>query len=412
MCSSDLGGPGNDPLTGAAGNDVYQFDLDDNLGADTLNEAGGGLDTVDFSPTTGVGVTVDLSLATVQTVATGRLTLVLGSATTFENIIGGANNDSLTGNTLANLITGGAGDDTLAGGTGNDSYLFDADTNLGTDTLTETATGGTDLIDFTEELKAAVDEVYLATPAVDWNGAYWYSRLAEASDGLFIMGYGYHWTGGGPGPNAPLEDGDLWSQWTLAWTIQDYFDADTPADKIVLGLPTYGQEWPVSDSSAVPGDATDDGWSVTYAEAVDAADTYGRYYEDVSETAWYASSSTRQAWYDDSESLGIKMQWAVDEGLQGFGFWAIGYDEDDPAFWAAVDSASQEDPVDTGTSDTDTDDPGTPDDGDSGEPAGGPPRAHLLPAEEAGCACENTTAPPIWGLFAALALLGASARRS
>ena len=74
----------------------------------------------------------------------------------------------------------------------------------------------TDLIDFTEELKAAVDEVYLATPAVDWNGAYWYSRLAEASDGLFIMGYGYHWTGGGPGPNAPLEDGDLWSQWTLA----------------------------------------------------------------------------------------------------------------------------------------------------------------------------------------------------
>jgi Ca2+-binding RTX toxin-like protein len=144
-----IGGPGNDTVTGAAGNDVYQFDVDDNLGADTLNETGGGVDTLDFSPTTGVGVTIDLSLATFQTILAGRLTLVLGSATTFENVIGGAGNDSLTGNSLVNVLTGGAGNDSLAGGTGNDSYLFDADSNLGTDTLTETTTGGTDLLDFT-----------------------------------------------------------------------------------------------------------------------------------------------------------------------------------------------------------------------------------------------------------------------
>jgi Ca2+-binding RTX toxin-like protein len=161
-----VGGPGNDTLAGAAGNDVYQFDVDDILGADTLNEAGGGVDTLDFSPTTGVGVTVDLSLATVQTVASGRLTLVLGSATTFENILGGANNDILTGNTLANVITGGAGNDTLAGGTGNDNYLFDADTNLGTDTLTETATGGTDLLDFTGTSAGVTLDLSLATAQV------------------------------------------------------------------------------------------------------------------------------------------------------------------------------------------------------------------------------------------------------
>jgi Ca2+-binding RTX toxin-like protein len=166
LANTLIGGPGNDTLTGAAGNDIYQFDVDDNLGADTLNEAGGGLDTLDFSPTTGVGVTVDLSLATVQTVSAGRLTLVLGSATTFENLIGGANNDSLTGNTLANLLTGGAGNDTLAGGTGNDNYLFDADTNLGTDTLTETATGGTDLIDFTGTSAGVTVDLSLATTQV------------------------------------------------------------------------------------------------------------------------------------------------------------------------------------------------------------------------------------------------------
>jgi Ca2+-binding RTX toxin-like protein len=161
-----VGGPGNDTLTGVAGNDVYRFDLDENLGADTLNEAGGGIDTLDFSPTTGIGATVDLSLATVQTIAAGRLTLVLGSATTFENIIGGAANDTLTGNTLVNVLTGGAGDDTLSGGNGNDSYLFDADNPLGTDTLVETATGGTDLIDFTGTSASVTLDLSLATTQV------------------------------------------------------------------------------------------------------------------------------------------------------------------------------------------------------------------------------------------------------
>ncbi|MFN6103452.1 MAG: PKD domain-containing protein, partial [Planctomycetaceae bacterium] len=149
LANTLVGGPGNDTLTGLAGNDSYQFDLDQNLGEDTLNETGGGIDTLDFSPTLTVGATVDLSLATVQTVAVGRLTLVLGSASTFENVVGGAGNDLLKGNSLANLLTGGAGDDTLSGDTGNDTYLFDADISLGSDTLIETAAGGTDLIDFT-----------------------------------------------------------------------------------------------------------------------------------------------------------------------------------------------------------------------------------------------------------------------
>jgi Ca2+-binding RTX toxin-like protein len=166
LANTFIGGPGNDTLTGAAGNDLYRFDLDESLGADTLNEAGGGIDTLDFSPTTGIGATVDLSLATVQTIAAGRLTLVLGSATTFENIIGGAANDTLTGNTLVNVLTGGAGDDTLSGGNGNDSYLFDADNPLGTDTLVETATGGTDLIDFTGTSASVTLDLSLATTQV------------------------------------------------------------------------------------------------------------------------------------------------------------------------------------------------------------------------------------------------------
>src|SRR5262249_20052579 len=46
------GGSGNDTLTGGAGDDTFRFDADNALGSDTINEAGGGVDTLDFSATT------------------------------------------------------------------------------------------------------------------------------------------------------------------------------------------------------------------------------------------------------------------------------------------------------------------------------------------------------------------------
>ena len=42
-------------------------------------------------------------------------------------------------------------------------------------------------------------EVVVDMPAVDWSDAYDESTLATLSDGLFIMGYDYHYSGGDPG---------------------------------------------------------------------------------------------------------------------------------------------------------------------------------------------------------------------
>jgi Ca2+-binding RTX toxin-like protein len=49
----------------------------------------------------------------------------------FENIAGGSGNDTLTGNSLANILVGNAGDDTLNGGGGGDILIG----GLGLDTL-------------------------------------------------------------------------------------------------------------------------------------------------------------------------------------------------------------------------------------------------------------------------------------
>jgi ELWxxDGT repeat protein len=144
-------------LAGGAGNDAYTFDADAALGLFTLNEAGGGMDTIDFSLTTTVHVSVNLSTAPTQVVHATNLSLILGSTSTFEDIIGGSGNDTITGNALANDLNGGpgndtlngaAGHDTLVGGHGNDTYSFTAATSAGNTIISELGTTGVDTINF------------------------------------------------------------------------------------------------------------------------------------------------------------------------------------------------------------------------------------------------------------------------
>lgn len=87
--------------------------------------AGGGTDTVDAS-SAAVAVVINLS--------------TFGNGNEVENAIGGAGNDTLTGNNLNNTLTGNDGDDAITAGTGNDIV----EGGLGNDTLTDG--GGADTL--------------------------------------------------------------------------------------------------------------------------------------------------------------------------------------------------------------------------------------------------------------------------
>ncbi|PHK13106.1 calcium-binding protein, partial [Nostoc linckia] len=65
-----------------------------------------------------------------------------------DTLQGGNGNDRLFGEQGDDRLLGDAGNDTLYGGAGNDTYSFVANTALGTDTIIETTTGGTDTINF------------------------------------------------------------------------------------------------------------------------------------------------------------------------------------------------------------------------------------------------------------------------
>ena len=146
------GNGGNDTLSGGAGNDTYVFDPDTQLGADTVSDSSG-IDTLDFSASD-TGVIVNLGTNNSQQTLNANLRLTLPTGTTIENILGSNAADTLTGNAVVNVLEGRGDNDVLSGGSGNDSYVFDADSPLGSDSITDSA--GVDTIDLSATTTLAV----------------------------------------------------------------------------------------------------------------------------------------------------------------------------------------------------------------------------------------------------------------
>jgi Ca2+-binding RTX toxin-like protein len=176
------GGSGNDTLNGGDGADIFVIDADVDAGIDTILETtAGGVDTLDFRTTTGKAITLNLGILTAQTIAT-NVQLVMPAAT-IEYVYGGSLGDNFTGNVLNNYLLGGAGNDTLngglgidylsgglgndrlIGGDGSDVFLIDADVDKGIDTISESATGGVDTIDFRSTTTKGI-EINLAITAI------------------------------------------------------------------------------------------------------------------------------------------------------------------------------------------------------------------------------------------------------
>ena len=132
-----INGTGNALVNKITGNTGANIIEGKELG-DTLDGAAG-IDTLSYA-SSGSGVTITLNGAIETTGAGGDAQD--DKIKNFENIIGSASIDTLTGDGLANVIDGGAGADIMAGLAGNDTYVVD---NVG-DKANELAAGGTDLV--------------------------------------------------------------------------------------------------------------------------------------------------------------------------------------------------------------------------------------------------------------------------
>ena len=197
------------------------------------------------------------------------------------------------------------------------------------------------LVTFMGELTRAFHDsipgshITIASPAVDWSGAWDYDAIADSSDGLMIMGYNYYW--GGSSTTGPVAALSNWGTYHITWTVEDYLNkTGYDRDKIILGLPYYGLDWACDGPD--PGAHTVSGSSsnLFYHSDEAAARVYGKQREMAAYTPWYAYGSGEdwhQGWYDDEVSLGIKENYINQEDLAGMGIWALRYDAGHIALW-------------------------------------------------------------------------------
>ena len=76
-------------------------------------------------------------------------------------------------------------------------------------------------LSFAFHLEMEYPIITMATPAIDWSNAWDYEALAEITDGLFIMGYNYFYSGSSnAGPVSPL--GGYF--YDIEYTVNDYID--------------------------------------------------------------------------------------------------------------------------------------------------------------------------------------------
>ncbi|MDZ7634574.1 MAG: glycosyl hydrolase family 18 protein [Bacteroidales bacterium] len=190
-------------------------------------------------------------------------------------------------------------------------------------------------------------EISLATPAVNWSDGWDLGTLAGICDYVIMMGYNYYWSGSSTaGPVAPVSG----ETYHIVKSInEDYLADGVPPGKLLLGVPWYGYDWPVTGSTRKAA-TTGTGTSRIYSAALALAASHTRVFDDVTGVPWisYENAGWRQMWYDDSTSLQMKSNIAKDMNLAGIGIWALSYDAGRPELWQGLKLAFLENYTSTG----------------------------------------------------------------
>lgn len=174
--------------------------------------------------------------------------------------------------------------------------------------------------------------------------------VAEVTDGIFIMGYDFAITSSEVAmPTAPLngyKEGKYW--YDISTAVEDFLSV-APSNKLILGTPWYGLDFPVYQ----PGfKAERNYWGRaiihTYGAASqqitpDMADIaeFKTGWDEMGQMSWkaYKVASTgewRMVYVDDVRSLQAKYQFAKDKELLGVGMWAIGYESNSKELWTLL----------------------------------------------------------------------------
>ncbi len=168
-------------------------------------------------------------------------------------------------------------------------------------------------------------EITMAVPAKtkdsadsDYTGAYDYARLGEYVDKLVIMAYDQHYRGGTPGPIASVQ----WVESVIKYAL-----SQVPADKIVLGIPNYGYDWPKSGTAQ----------GLTYDQTMQLAASEGANvrWQSNDKVPYFKYGSGHEVWFENRYSIKYKLELVNRYKLNGIALWRLG--QEDPGIWQVID---------------------------------------------------------------------------
>lgn len=201
------------------------------------------------------------------------------------------------------------------------------------------------LQNLSRRLKAANPDYLLTVdlPIQDYLRTYQLDRLDPYVDLFIVTGYDYHNVRSKTdGPVAPLDVST--GRQSIKHSVNRYLQAGLKREKILLGLPWYGAVW--TALSPAPGKADS---TLRFSKHLTYKDLQAKYCRekpqyDLERWSGFFISQDKDSglyekcWFDDSLTLGRKMDWILQEKLAGMGIWALGYDNGHRELWNLIET--------------------------------------------------------------------------
>ncbi len=169
-----------------------------------------------------------------------------------------------------------------------------------------------------------------ASSAADRGGFYNIAALSPAVDGFFVMAYEMN-NAAVPSATAPLVGGG----YTPTEAVKQ-FTAVVPPQKVILGVPYYGYDWPTSGGTLT---AHATGGNTPLSDAVIASSGHPTYWDPATDSSWTSykvGTQWHETFFDNPTSLALRAQVANSFHIAGLGIWALGMDGNNPAMMAAL----------------------------------------------------------------------------
>ncbi len=158
-----------------------------------------------------------------------------------------------------------------------------------------------------------------------------YALLGAAADGVLLMTYEWGYTYGPPLAVAPIPS---------VRRVLDYAVTEIPREKIFMGIPLYGYDWPLPYERGITAAR-----SLSNVEAVALAREYGAeiQYDNGAQAPFFDYTDrggvVHQVWFEDARSIAAKLALIREYGFRGAGYWNL--DRPFPQNWSLLNSEFQ-----------------------------------------------------------------------